>query len=68
MLRHKIVIATAISSLVLVFAPVANAQDIPCEQPAFGLFHAEAAKSGVLGSGGHIPGQEHLGFSSCIRP
>ena len=66
MLRHTIALASSSGSPALVFSPTASARRVPCAQPAFGLFHAEAVQAGLLGAGGHVPGQEQRGFSSCL--
>lgn len=66
MLRPTIARAISVASRAHVFSPAANAQDLPCGQPALGLFHAEAAQGGLLGAGGHIPGQEQRGVSSSL--
>jgi len=66
MLRPTIACAISVASRAHVFSPAANAQSFSCEQPALGLVHAEAAQAGLLGAGGHIPGQEQRGFSSLL--
>jgi hypothetical protein len=68
MLRLEIALRGSLLAVPLTGSPTASAQDFPCEQPAYGHSHATAAKAGMVGAGGHHPGREHRGFSSCLRP
>lgn len=68
MLRRKnIVLVGTVACLALGLAPGGGAQVLPptCEQPAYGLLHAELAKAGVIGHE-HVPGRDHRGFSGCV--
>ena len=68
MLRRKIPLVGSVTSLLLVLAPAGGAQPMPptCEQPAYGLLHAQLARAGLIGSE-HVPGLHHRGLSPCVR-
>jgi hypothetical protein len=67
MLRRRIALAGSVVCLAFVLVPGGGAQELPptCEQPEYGLLHAELAAAGMIGSE-HVRGLHHRGFSGCV--